>query len=45
MNNPKNLSKDVEKIYNGGLKPYEDPADYIKMSSIKAVRLGWKTYT
>lgn len=40
MNNPKNLSKDVEKIYNGGLKNYEDPADYIKVGAIKVVKLG-----
>ncbi|MFE7820549.1 hypothetical protein ACFU1R_20330 [Priestia megaterium] len=40
MKNPKNLSKDVEKIYNGGIKSYEDPADYIKLGTIKAVKLG-----
>lgn len=40
MKNVKIVSKDVEKIYQGGLKSYEDPADYIKLSSIKAVKLG-----
>lgn len=41
MKNPKILSNNVDKIYNGGIKTYEDPADYIKMTTIiKAVKLS-----
>lgn len=27
-------------IYNGGFEEYEDPADYVRIPSVKAVRLG-----
>jgi hypothetical protein len=39
MKNPKNLLENVEIIYSGGTKPYEDAADYIEIPT-KAVRLG-----
>jgi hypothetical protein len=31
---------DPNRLYDGGTRPYEDSADYLKLGVIKAVRVG-----